>query len=98
MANVTKGSGPWAIDTASATAITTDVIAIDQIVWVPGTSGAAGDECKVTDNSATPIVLFDEFASGASEDVFPQKMNRRQPINGLIVPTLAHGIVYIHLA
>lgn len=98
MANVLKGSGPWAIDTASATAVTTDAIVIDQIVWVPGTSAVATDECKVTDNSGTPIVLFDEFASGASEDVFPQKMNRKQPINGLIVPTLAHGIVYIHLA
>jgi hypothetical protein len=97
MANSTLGTGPWIIDTASATPITTDAIRIKQIVWVPGSGAVAGNECKVTDNSATPIVYYDQFATGASEDAVPRVIDTDYPTNGLIVPTLGAGKVYVYL-
>lgn len=96
MANVTLGTGPWVIDTASSTAITSDALQIDQLLWVPGKGAAADSECKVTDNSSTPLVLFDKFTTGADVDEFPLKLGSKFPTNGLIVPTLDAGKLYVY--
>lgn len=95
MANVTKGTGPWVIDTASATAITSDAVAIDHILFESGTTGAADDECKFTDNTSTPIVIMDVFATGADQSI-DVKMSK-VPINGLVCTVLTHGKAYVYL-
>lgn len=96
MGNVFVGTPPvWTIDTASSTPVSTDTLRIDSIKWVPGTAGAAGDECKVTD--AAGNVIFDEFATGAEEDLFQLKMPDKTNTIGLAVPTLGHGKVWIYL-
>ena len=95
MANSLKGQGPWLVDTASATAITLEGIQLSRIVWETGALGVAGDECKVTTADTTPVVLVDLFAQGAYGHIDVQIP--KMPLNGLIVPTLGHGIVYLHL-
>jgi len=97
MSNSYNGTPPqWVIDTASATAITTDVVRLAKIEWVPGASALQGDECKVTD-AAGNAIHFDMFATGAYQDVFDSTFPRWYNSQGLKVPTLTHGKVYITL-
>lgn len=99
MANVYGGTPPiWVIDTASATAITTDPTKIFRIRWVAGGSAVAGNECKITTNDATPLVIFDEFATGADYETIDMTLPKDTIANGIIVPTLAAGKVYLYLA
>ena len=97
MAAVTTGIGPWLVHAADAgaTPVTAEVIQIERIVWDTGASGAAGDECKVTTNDTTPVVLVDFLAQGADGHI--DQAIPKGPINGLIVPTLTHGNVLVYL-
>lgn len=96
MSNTFNTTPPqWVIDTPSATPLATDLYRIAAIVWVPGTAAVAGNECKVTD-SAGVVTVFDQFATGASEDIFEVTYPRHYNAQGLTVPTLAAGKVYIY--
>lgn len=96
MSNVFGKTPPvWIIDTASSTAVSTDLLRVDQIIWVAGTGSAQDDECKVTD--AAGHVIYDQFATGADYDSYPAKFPAYMNVIGLAVPTLAHGKVYIYL-
>lgn len=83
---------PFLVDSASSTAITTNRIKIAKIRWVGGTT--AGHECKVTDKNGT--ILFSSFAAGANN--IDEATYERTELNadGIIVPTLASGKVYIY--
>lgn len=85
----------WHVDTASATPILAagKWRDIRRISWEGGTT--AGHECKVTDTDGR--VIFQRFATAANAH-FDQTYEGRfgQTVNGLIVPTLASGTVYIY--
>ena len=94
MANVIA-QGVMILDTASATPVTKNQYLVTGFRYVSA-SAAAGDECKVQDNGATPRTWFDSFATGADwEDA--QTINTGGiPMNGVILATLTSGICYIY--
>ena len=85
----------WHVDTASATPIIAAGTWKDirRIQWIGGTT--AGHECVVTDTDGR--VLFRRLAAAVNSN-FEMTFEGRfgQTCNGLIVPTLASGVVYIH--
>jgi hypothetical protein len=97
VAITTKGTGPWIVPSGDAgnTPVTAEVIQIDRLEWDTGTAGAADDECKVTTNDATPVVLAD-FHASAKDQLITTRV-QKLPINGLIVPTMTHGTLYVYL-
>lgn len=94
MANSLVGN-VWRVDTASATPILAAGTYRDirRIEWIGGTT--AGHECKVTDTDAREI--FHRFAQAANQN-WSQSYEGRfgQTVNGIIVPTLTSGTVYIY--
>lgn len=99
MANVYNASpNVWIVDTASSTAISNEVLGIDQIIWESGASGVGGDEAVVETNDATPKIIYDVFATGADFEEYGHKFPKNFHVQGLIVPTLAHGKLYIYLS
>ena len=91
MANQVTGN-PWIIDTASGSAILTSMAQVRSFRWTGGTT--AGHSCVVQDQNGK--VVWDSFANGANfldEKVFEERHGRT--VNGLIVPTLGSGKLYI---
>ncbi len=88
-------SNPWIIDTAGSTVLCTDLIRVKGVRWVGGTT--AGHAATITDKAGK--VKWTSLASGANnvegDDINspPQGWNW----DGLIVPTLASGKLYIEL-
>ena len=85
----------WVVDTASADPILTDWAGIRKIEWIGGTT--AGHECVVQDQNGR--VVFRRLAQGANQDItetYPERFGKQ--VDGLIVPTLTSGVVYIHFA
>lgn len=83
---------PWTVDTASATAILTDWANLRSIQWIGGTT--AGHEAVIQDKDGR--VLWRRLATGANQDfetVFPERLGH--PVNGLLVPTLTSGVLYL---
>ena len=91
---------PWVVDTASATAILTSWAAVAQIQWIGATT--AGHEAIIQDQDGR--VLWRRLAQGANqnfETVYAeagQHGGRGRNVNGLLVPTLGSGILYITFA
>ena len=85
----------WTVDTASGTAILTSWAGIRKIEWIGGTT--AGHECVVQDQNGR--VLFRRLAQAANsnfQETYPERFGKQ--VDGLIVPTLTSGVVYIHFA
>lgn len=96
MANIRR-KGLYIIDTAGAGDIEANSVGITiaKIRWVGGTT--AGHEAKVTD--AFDNVFWDTFATGANyveSDDFAQRNASKRTIDGLRVPTLGSGKLYIY--
>lgn len=92
MANQLSGN-PWVIDTAAATVLLDTWADIRLIRWVG--AGVIGDECSVTDQNSR--VIFSSFAATAKyKDEVSFEDRQGLSVNGLIVPTLASGKVYIY--
>ena len=92
MANDLKGS-VWVVDTASATAILTSWARVRKIEWIGATT--AGHEAIVQDQNSR--VVFRRLAQGANQNLVEQYDGRFGiSVNGLIVPTLTSGTIYIH--
>jgi hypothetical protein len=83
MANVTTGN-PWQIDTASATALTTDRKRIRQVHWRSG-SGTV----ELQDGSGN-YVWGEEWPDASAQ--FPIGMQ----VTGITVSTLTSGTLYIY--
>ena len=85
---------PWVIDTPSATNLTTVWTDVRGIRWV-APSSVAGNEANVQDQNGN--VIFRSLATGANTSVSEAFEASRygKHINGLRVPTLDSGIIYI---
>lgn len=86
---------PWVVDTAAAGAILTAWADVRSIQWIGATT--AGHEAVVQDQDGR--VIWRRLAQGANQNFeteFEGRFGRR--INGLIVPTLASGTLYITFA
>lgn len=86
------------IDTAGASAIRTDQLTINKIRWVD--AGAAGDACVIQDQNNN--TFWESVASGAdyveSDDFSMGGQNSSgRRLDGLKVPTLSSGKLYIYL-
>ena len=87
---------PWVVDTPAAGAISTDYADVRSIQWV-APSAAAGNEAVVQDQSGR--VIWRRVAAGTNTNFdteFHGRWGRR--VNGLLVPTLASGTLYITFA
>ena len=86
---------PWVVDTASATAISTEWVYIRSIQWIGG--AVSGDEAVVADQNDR--VIWRRLAQGANQDfetVWDNRMGGQA--DGLQVPTLTSGTIYITFA
>jgi hypothetical protein len=86
-------ANPWIVDTASATALTADLIRVAKFRWVGATT--AGHECKVTATD-TDRVIFRSLAAGANHIDEQTHENEQFNTLGIIVVTLTSGILYIY--
>lgn len=89
-------SNPLVIDTAGGSAIVTKQIRISAIVWDPGTTPSANDSV-VVDDASSRRKWSSTIYSGS---FLPMPFTPSEPVisNGLTVPTLARGNLYIYLA
>ena len=85
---------PLALDTASATAVTTKIFTVSKIRWVYE-GAVAGDNVIITDNGG--ITKFETVASGAN---YVESETFEPPLvfAGLKATTLAGGKVYLYVA
>lgn len=93
MANDTTVN-PWKIDTASATPLTTDLVRVKGFRWVGSTT--AGHTAVVT-NVATKT-MWASVANAANYVEADALGLNGLNMQGLVVPTLASGILYIEFA
>lgn len=89
MANDLTGD-PYIIDTAAATVLSTINLFIKSIRWVGGTT--AGHTAVIQDQKGN--VIWTSEASGAN---YVESEIIEQWIDGLIVPTLTSGVLYIQI-
>ena len=94
MANDTTRN-PWIIDTASATAILTSWADVRSFQWIGAT--AAGHELVVQDQDGR--VIWRRLSQGDNH-IFESIYENRYGlgVNGLIVPTIGSGTLYITFA
>ena len=88
-------ANPWVVDTAAAGAILTDWANLRSIQWEGATT--AGHEAVVQDQSGR--VIWRRIAQGTNQNFdteFEGRFGRQ--VNGLIVPTLGSGTLYITFA
>lgn len=81
---------PYIIDTAAADVLSTNKLYIKSIRWVGGTT--AGHTAVVRDQQSNTI--WSSVASGAN---YVESEIIEQWIDGLIVPTLASGVLYVQI-
>jgi len=96
MANSFLGTPPvWILDTASATAVSTDVIRPYSMVWVSATA-APGDLCIVQDKNGKEIWRSVAPGPNFDGDEFraPDKSFNMQ---GFILQTLSSGTLRVYL-
>jgi len=84
---------PWKVDTAAATILSTELLRIKGIRWVGATT--AGHTAVIQDKNAR--VVWSSVASGANyvESDLINDGDRGWNWDGLVVATLASGILYI---
>lgn len=92
MSNILTGN-PIIVDTAGATALTNYIFTATKIRWVSG--DAASDAVSVQDRHGA--VKFAAEASGAN---YTESEHFDPPLifDGLLVPTLGSGVVYIYVS
>jgi len=92
-------SNPIKVDTAAATILTTRLLWVTAIRWVPSDDVATGDELIVQNRHG--VVFFHDNVGDtgtaantirAAHATFPSKV----PLDGLIVPTIDDGTLYIY--
>lgn len=81
---------PWIVDTAGAGVLSTNKIYIKSVRWVGGTT--AGHTAVIHDQKSN--IIWSSVASGAN---YVESEIIEQWIDGLIVPTLASGTLYIQI-
>lgn len=88
-------ANPWVVDTPAAGAILTNWADLRSIQWEGATT--AGHEAVVQDQSGR--VIWRRLAQGANQN-FDTEFEGRfgRPVNGLIVPTLGSGTLYLTFA
>lgn len=95
MANSTSGN-PWILDTAAATVLTTDKLAIAAIRWVGSTTAG---HTAVIQNAAGRVFWASEAnaANFVDETVFAGStaLSASNPV-GLVMATLGSGKVYVY--
>jgi len=93
MANNTAGN-PFIIDTATATAIlATDRFQLLSVQWV---SGSIADVCSVQDAAgAVKWEVIQSVTNATQSLAFPDELELT--FNGLKVPTMATGKVYLYV-
>jgi hypothetical protein len=91
MANDVQGN-PWVIDTASATALTSNLVKISRMVWREPTT--VGHALSVTDANSKEV--WDEYAIAAGNGINYEREVENW-VNGLIVPTLDSGTLLIYI-
>lgn len=92
MANDVSGN-PFILDTATDTALVTDFLHVYSVLWV---SGSSGDALSVQDENGTV-----KYATCGANSTTPVASPTFPPeglfFNGLKVPTLGAGKVYLFL-
>lgn len=92
MANDVSGN-PFILDTATDTALTNDYLHIHSILWV---SGSSGDALSVQDENGS--VKYATCGANSTTPVSsPNFGDTGLFFNGLKVPTLGAGKVYLYL-
>jgi hypothetical protein len=89
MANVI-GPRNWVLDTPSATVLWKDQIYIKFVEWYDPL--ALGDLMSLTDKNSVPIVKAIAEAAGDT-----QTFSLDNWFEGLIMPVLSSGVVYLHI-
>ena len=94
MANILTGN-PIFVDTPSASALATQRFDVVKVRWVSVTA-SAGDRAVIQHQDATPA--WESAAVGANYiDSDAWEKDNPLVLNGLLVPTLSGGALYIHL-
>ena len=95
MANQIVGN-PIIVDSAAATVIVSTPFLVQSVLWDPGTSGANADVLTVEDKHGK-VKVNQTLLTG---NLIPPPIIFEPPLlfDGLIVPTMGHGKVYIYLA
>lgn len=94
MANRTNAN-PFVIDTASATPITRQKIRIQKLRW-DAEAAAAGDNVVVTNTRAGLDVFWAATAAGVDAQIESDFLGTAGDCDGMIVPTLNSGKLYIY--
>jgi len=92
MANQTT-TDPWVIDTAGAGVLFAGRNRIKGVRWVGGTT--AGHAASITDTAGN--VRWASVCPGAN-NVEIDEVDEREYRTGIVVPTLASGVLYIEFA
>lgn len=92
MSNIVTGN-PLIIDTAAGTAVTSYVFTATKIRWVGATT--AGHTVTIQDKGGAV-----KFAAAAATTNYDESESFDPPLifDGLIVPTLSSGTVYIYIS
>ena len=86
---------PWVVDTASATAILTSWAEVRSIQWIGATS--SGHEAVVQDQGGR--VFWRRLSQGSNQNFETEFQGKNgRLVNGLLVPTLTSGTLYITFA
>jgi hypothetical protein len=81
---------PWIIDTPSATAIFSGKLWIERMLWhEPDDS----DSIEVTDTSG--LSLWSKYALAGGDGIDYDSPEICLPVDGLIVPTMGSGTLYV---
>lgn len=87
---------PLVLDTAAATVVVSNVFKIQSIVWVDSGNDMADGDQAILQNKAGKVIWERRLTTpgmiGDLQQTFPEPF----PVNGLIVPTLTHGKVYVY--
>ncbi len=81
---------PWIIDTAASTTISTDNnLKLNYVRWVNATT--SGHQCVIQNEDG--MVIWESYANAAN---YVERDQLKRTINGMIVPTLDSGKLYIY--
>lgn len=92
MAN-TFGTLIWVIDTASATPVSMSFVNISALKWI-SVSGSLGDQAVIQDGGGNPI--WEGVCSGPDFDTGIFTLGGQRTVQGIKVPTLTSGKLYIY--
>jgi len=95
MANVLRDGRVWNIDSPGGSVITQQLLSISKIRWISDTA-SAGDDAII--QNAAGVELWRSRATGPNYVEESEALTQwSTPVQGLIVPTLDSGELFIHL-